>query len=73
MFKRLMSSVAQGPVKLSIESKLRAQLAPLHLDIINDSHKHNVPRDSETHFSVVVVSEKFNNISGIHIYYIIFI
>ena len=34
-------------------------LAPVHLDIINESRNHNVPPDSETHFKVVVVSDAF--------------
>lgn len=42
-----------------IESKLRAGLAPLHLEVINESGKHSVPKGSESHFKVVVVSESF--------------
>lgn len=34
-------------------------LAPVHLDIINESNNHNVPANSETHFKVVVVSDNF--------------
>ncbi|MCL4104021.1 UNVERIFIED_CONTAM: hypothetical protein GTU68_034883 [Idotea baltica] len=36
-----------------------AQLSPLVLDVVNESHQHNVPANSETHFKVVVVSEQF--------------
>jgi len=36
-------------------------LAPVHLDILNESNKHNVPANSETHFKVIVVSEEFAN------------
>lgn len=42
-----------------IEHKLREALAPLHLEVENESHKHNVPAGSESHFRVVVVSERF--------------
>lgn len=33
---------------------------PTHLEVINESNMHNVPRGSETHFKVVVVSEAFD-------------
>ncbi len=46
-------------VQQSIEAKLRDGLSPVHLDIMNESHMHSVPPNSETHFKVVVVSEFF--------------
>ncbi|XP_024890539.1 bolA-like protein DDB_G0274169 isoform X1 [Temnothorax curvispinosus] len=49
-----------GPVENSIRGKLEAALKPLHCDVINESYMHNVPKNSETHFKVVVVSEKFD-------------
>jgi len=42
-----------------IEQKLQAGLAPLVLEVENESHQHSVPRGSETHFRVVVVAEAF--------------
>lgn len=42
-----------------IEEKLRTALAPLYLDVQNESHMHSVPPGSESHFKVVVVSERF--------------
>ncbi|XP_037084189.1 DNA-binding transcriptional regulator BolA-like [Pollicipes pollicipes] len=50
---------ASGPVSRSIQSKL-SQLKPSHLEVINESFMHNVPKGSETHFKVVVVSEAFS-------------
>ena len=38
-------------------------MSPVHLEIINESHMHNVPRGSETHFKVVVVSDKFKDVN----------
>lgn len=35
-------------------------LAPLRLDVINESHMHNVPDGSESHFKLVVVSDAFD-------------
>jgi BolA protein len=42
-----------------IEAKLQSSLAPSHLQVINESHMHNVPPGSESHFKVIVVSERF--------------
>lgn len=46
-------------VQQTIESKIRSALAPSHLEVINESHMHNVPPGSESHFKVVVVSAAF--------------
>jgi len=43
----------------TIELKISQALAPSHLEILNESHMHNVPPGSESHFKVTVVSEKF--------------
>lgn len=44
-----------------ILNKLASALNPLILDVQNESHMHNVPPHSETHFKVVVVSETFQD------------
>ena len=36
-------------------------LFPVH-QVINESYMHNVPKGSETHFKVVVVSPEFNEV-----------
>ena len=36
---------------------------PTHLQVLNESHMHNVPKNSETHFKVVVVSKEFEAMS----------
>jgi len=46
-------------VQQTIDTKLRAGLAPSHLQVINESHMHNVPVGSESHFKVVAVAEAF--------------
>lgn len=46
-------------VQQSIEGKLLGGLSPVHLEILNESHMHSVPPNSETHFKVVVVSDAF--------------
>jgi len=46
-------------IQASIEEKLREAFAPTHLEVINESHMHNVPPGSESHFKVFVVSDQF--------------
>jgi BolA protein len=48
-----------GPVQQSIQDKLQVALSPVHLQVINESSSHNVPKGSETHFKVVAVSALF--------------
>lgn len=43
-----------------IEAKLTAAFSPTHLDVVDESHRHNVPKGAESHFKVVIVSEKFS-------------
>lgn len=42
-----------------IHQKLSEALAPQYLEVLNESHQHNVPSGSETHFKVTVVSLRF--------------
>lgn len=44
---------------------LMSALSPVHLEIENESHRHAVPKNSETHFKVLAVSEKFDGKSRI--------
>ena len=46
-------------IESTIEQKLLDEFSPLHLDVINESHQHNVPRGSESHFKVIIVSDAF--------------
>lgn len=49
----------QGMVERKILQKLQNYFKPEHLQIINESFMHNVPKGSETHFKVVLVSKEF--------------
>lgn len=51
-----------GVVENTIRSKLRVAFDAKHLDVINESHMHSVPKNAETHFKVVVVSDKFEGL-----------
>ena len=42
-----------------VRTKLEAALRPLRLELVNESGKHNVPKGSESHFKILVVSELF--------------
>ena len=43
----------------SLEERLRTAFQPTHLSVENESHQHNVPPGSESHFRVVIVSDAF--------------
>jgi len=43
----------------NITQKLTDAFDPEHLEVINESHMHNVPEGSESHFKVVLVSDSF--------------
>lgn len=49
----------------TITGMIRAGLPVSHLEVINESGNHNVPRGSETHFKVVVVSPAFTGLSAV--------
>jgi len=42
-----------------ITDKLQRALPIEHLEVINESYMHNVPKGSESHFKLVIVSPKF--------------
>lgn len=52
-------------VQVEIERKIRDALEPEYLDVINESHMHNVPPGSESHFKVIVVSPAFGSLGRV--------
>jgi len=46
-------------VQQAIEKKLAEAFDPDHLEVVNESHQHNVPLGSESHFKVVMVATGF--------------
>ncbi|CAH2015496.1 unnamed protein product [Acanthoscelides obtectus] len=54
--------MSSKPVEQSIRKKLTEHLEVSHLEVINESYMHNVPKGAETHFKVVVVSDKFDGV-----------
>lgn len=51
-----------GPVAEAITSAINEHLQPVHLEVINESYMHNVPKGAETHFKVLIVSDKFEDL-----------
>lgn len=47
--------------KERIEQKLTDGLTPVLLDVVDESHRHNVPKGAESHFNVMVVSQQFED------------
>lgn len=47
-------------IQTNIEEKLMEHFNPAHLEVVNESYKHNVPDGAETHFKVVLVTPKFS-------------
>ncbi len=55
-----MSSPKVGPVAQIITDKLNTAFNPSFIDVLNESNRHNVPPNSESHFKVVLVSDLFS-------------
>jgi len=49
-------------VQTTIEEKLAGGMEILHLELVNESHMHNVPEGSESHFKAVLVSPEFEGL-----------
>jgi BolA protein len=49
-------------VQNKIQNKLIDQLEPAYLEVVNESHMHNVPPGSESHFKIVLVSDQFETL-----------
>ncbi|XP_053669935.1 bolA-like protein DDB_G0274169 [Anopheles nili] len=58
-----MATVIENPIEMAIRSGLTKELDPVHLEIVNESYMHNVPKGSETHFKVLVVSQQFEGLA----------
>ena len=58
-----------GPIARAIADKLNAELAPLHLDVIDQSEAHRghagAAGRSETHFRVEIVSAAFDGMTRV--------
>jgi BolA protein len=48
-------------IEKRIIAKLVQAFNPAYLDVLNESHLHSVPEDSETHFKVTLVADEFTD------------
>ena len=48
-------------MQLQIEEKLNEALDIHFLEVVNETHMHNVPADAESHFKITVVSDDFKD------------
>src|SRR4051812_44362894 len=46
-------------LKDRIEGKMKSVLLPQHMELVNESGNHNVPKGSETHFKLLLVAKTF--------------
>lgn len=52
---KMSSHTDAGPIAIAITESIKDGLQPVHLEVVNESYMHNVPKGSETHFKVLVV------------------
>ena len=65
--KKEMKIISPWPGNMKkIINLLNSKLNPSILKVVNESHMHNVPEGSESHFKLIIVSESFK-LSLIHI------
>ena len=50
-------------VQSVIESKVRSEFSPSHMEIENESHKHHSGLGAESHFRLLLVSEGFEGLN----------
>ncbi|GFR71469.1 BolA 1-like protein [Elysia marginata] len=52
----------EKPVENAVRQKLTEALKPQFLDIINEGYMHNMPKENESYFKVIIVSTAFENV-----------
>ncbi len=56
---------SEGKLEAQIRQKIMTTFAPTNLELENESHQHSVPKGSETHFRVLIVSALFRGLSRV--------
>jgi BolA protein len=49
-------------MKEKLTSLIVEALEPDYLEVIDESHMHNVPKGAQSHFKIVVVSDRFDGL-----------
>jgi len=55
-----------------LRTKLVEGFKPLHLEVINESEQHNVPKGSESHFKIILVSDQFEGLRQLQRHRLVF-
>lgn len=55
---------AQNKIYEKIHDKIQS-LSPSFVELVNESHNHSVPKNSETHFKLIMVSELFQGLNRV--------
>lgn len=48
-----------------LQNKLTDHFQPAFMEIVNESHQHNVPEGSESHFKIVIATAAFNSLTAV--------
>ena len=52
-------------VKQAVFELINARFLPVHIELVNESHMHSVPPNSETHFKLVLVAQEFEGLNKV--------
>ena len=52
-------------LEILLSNLIKGALNPSLFELENESHRHNVPKNSETHFKAIIVSDKFDGLSRV--------
>lgn len=52
-------------VQQRVHQKITQAFEPSYIELLNESYKHSVPKNSETHFKLTLVSKNFASLSKI--------
>lgn len=56
---------AHTQVQQRIQEKLLKAFTPDFIELVNESHMHSVPKNSETHFKLTLVCDSFSGINKV--------
>jgi BolA protein len=51
--------------KNEIDEIIRRDFSPSHMELVNESYMHSVPAGSESHFKLVLVSDRFSGMRSV--------
>ena len=57
--------MSPNSVERIIQDKVKTSFSPLVCEVVNESSSHNVPKNSETHFKITMVSSQFDGLTRV--------